>query len=325
MNRIAVVAVLAALIALCDRLSAEEKLKPRFEGKPLTYWVERLQNSGTDHDRRLAADAIVAFGSDASPAISALVDMLDDRSAGFREQVGWILKKLGPVAKTAAPALIKSLKEKTARSPKVVIVVLGAIGAEAKEAVPVILPALDDEDLALVNAAVEALCQIGRDSEEVPPAVAKAIRRAKVFRWIQLLPDLGEKAVPILVELLDDPLPAYRQICAEALDKIGPPAKEALMPLKKKLRDEDVNVRVSAAVALWRIDRDVDGVGVLSSALEDQYHHEAVSTLAEIGPAAKSAIPGLKACRKRLEKDRDFAKLEDVDQAIKKIESVEKP
>jgi hypothetical protein len=65
---------------LCTPVPAEEPRKPRYEGKPLSYWIERLQKCENNVDRCAAAEAIKAFGPDAVSAVPALVEMLDDRS-----------------------------------------------------------------------------------------------------------------------------------------------------------------------------------------------------------------------------------------------------
>ena len=142
MMRRLLIATFAAFVAVSSpALRADDKPEPRYEGKTLAYWVNRLQTAENDEDRYKAAQAIEAFGPDAAPAVPALVEMLDDRSERFREIVGGVLCSLGPAAKAAAPVLVRSLREKTARTPRVVIGVLGCIGPDASEAVPELIKA----------------------------------------------------------------------------------------------------------------------------------------------------------------------------------------
>ena len=119
-----------------------------YEGKPLDYWVERLQKCEADADRHHAAEAIKAFGSDAADAGPTLVHLLDDRAESFRELVAEILCVIGPGAKGAVPTLVASLKSRTARSPALVIKVLGSVGPDAKEAVPELRKALAERQFA---------------------------------------------------------------------------------------------------------------------------------------------------------------------------------
>jgi HEAT repeat protein len=67
--------------------------------------------------------------------------------------------------------------------------------------------------------------------------------------------------------------------------------------IRPLLKDADMMVRAQAAMALWRLDADVDRVvPVLIDALESNNpvaSSAATSALGEIGPPAKAALPHL--------------------------------
>src|SRR5262249_31933569 len=131
-------AVALLLLVFVAPAALAQNPEPRYKGKPLAYWVQRLQKAEADKDQAAAARAIEAFGPDAVPAIPALIEMLDDRSPEFRNLVAGVLCRLGPDAKSAVPELIKQLQEKRAREPRLVMEILGFIGPDAKDAVPLL-------------------------------------------------------------------------------------------------------------------------------------------------------------------------------------------
>lgn len=100
---------------------------------------------------------------------------------------------------------------------------LGAFGADAHVAASALVAALEDDDDELRRAAIDALGQI------------------------------GEGAVPALIEALRHSNANVRRGAAQSLESIGPDAQEAMKALDESLRDEDVAVRDAAASALRAI------------------------------------------------------------------------
>ena len=112
---------------------------------------------------------------------------------------------------------------------------------------------------------------------------------------------MGGEAVPCLIEFLDDKDPEYRQHCAAVLGKIGPAAAKAAPELTRLLHDGHAEVRSEAATALWKIEKSDAGLPVLIELLEDAHcDTQAASGLGDMGPAAKTALPGLKKLEDRL-------------------------
>jgi HEAT repeat protein len=74
-------------------------------------------------------------------------------------------------------------------------------------------------------------------------------------RAARALANIGEAAVPGLIECLETPIPAVRTEAARALREIGPAAKAAVPALEKALNDENAEVRSAAAQALKDITR----------------------------------------------------------------------
>jgi HEAT repeat protein len=98
-----------------------------------------------------------------------------------------------------------------------------------------------------------------------------------------------------LTDRLKDEAASIRKLAAEALGAAGAKATDTLPELKNVLKDQDGLVRVSAALALWRIDKKEKEpvtllAGWLADAKEsDRTRKEAATALGEIGPDARLA------------------------------------
>ena len=100
----------------------------------------------------------------------------------------------------------------------------------------------------------------GPEADAEPPPTEPTRERMKTYReWtvtetaIDSLGRLGEKAVPPLIESLDDPNPLVRYRAARVLSRIGPDAVEAVPALVRHLSDVDESVRREAARAIGQI------------------------------------------------------------------------
>ena len=180
---------------------------------------------------------------------------------------------------------------------------LGEIGSEAKESVPILIDMLGDEEWRLHSAAAEALGKIGYD----------------------------EAAVPAFIKLLKDERDEdgeARCNAADYLGMLGPKANAAIPALTELLTNENREIRVVGALALWKISHDAKTiVPVLIELLKYEevffgndkgatVRWTAAMALAEIGPEAKAAVPALS----NLLKDKIKAVRDAAASAIKKIE-----
>jgi HEAT repeat protein len=116
--------------------------------------------------------------------------------------------------------------------------------------------------------------------------------RRKQEKAADTLRELGpaaKAAVPDLVEALGKRWPAVRKRVALALGHVGGGA-EVIPALQRVLeQDEDADVRHAAADTLIRLGA---GVSLLHST-DDERRRQASEGLAELGPAARSAVPAL--------------------------------
>jgi len=130
-----------------------------------------------------------------------------------------------------------------------------------------------------------------------------------------------EVLVPTTGSLITNSDFKLRSAAALALGRIGPPASNALPALTATLQESDSDLRRQAALAIWRIAEDVDtALPVLLSempARSDPAKRQWIINLGEMGPRAKQALPQL---QRELEEDNDIWILQEVTNALRKIE-----
>jgi HEAT repeat protein len=73
-------------------------------GKPVSYWVEALQDPDAKV-RKKAATKLGNVGAADAAAVPALAGALKDRDAGVRAEAALALLRIGPAAREAIPAL----------------------------------------------------------------------------------------------------------------------------------------------------------------------------------------------------------------------------
>ena len=116
----------------------------------------------------------------------------------------------------------------------------------------------------------------------------------------------GVEAVPLLIRALQDENPDRRQGAAVAIGRMALLAQgdslqmlrdQAIPALRDAVRDEDKRVRVQAALAIWRVNRDAkEAVPTLVALLQvhdTRVFYHAADALGRIGPQAKDAVPVL--------------------------------
>ncbi len=174
--------------------------------------------------------------------------------------------------------------------------------AAADQAIPALIDALRDTEQQVRFHAVLALKEMGADASNAVPALAK------------VLADTG-------VGPQTNSLFYLRAATANTLGKIGPQASSALPALHAAVLESDSNLRGHAAVAIWRIDSDVDTtLPVLLREMPGLSEHtkwDWIIALGEMGVRAKAAIPQL---RNELTMDREKWVLEYVTNALIKID-----
>lgn len=170
-------------------------------GAPALVSALRSENYAISNQ---ASGKLADMGVEASGALPVLIEMLKDVDPNAREAAARTLGQFGPAAKEAVPGLINLVTDANYEVKSAAIRALAAIGDP--QAIPVMMDLLDSSDTSAKVTAIEAL------------GTMKAV-----------------EAVPRLVQLMDNEEYTVSYAALEALQKIGPEAKEAVLPLIEKL------------------------------------------------------------------------------------------
>ena len=174
------------------------------------------------------------------------------------------------------------------------------------KAIPRIRELLQGDDQEKVKAALYALDSLGPYAAEVSPDLLPHLKNTDndqisgaAINAVTKIGTPAKAAVPELIKYLSHENFHLRYWSCRALASIGPDAKEATPHLIKLVKEGRVSVRRHAAMALGKIGvvEGQDVVGTLVQALDDPLQPvkiAAVTSLGELAPHSKSALPVLK-------------------------------
>ena len=258
-------AIPGLIISSKDDLSAETRDKSidvlvKIGSAAVPAMLEILKD-GRSNSRRLAADALLKFSTEAHGGIPIFIATLKDPEDALRLKASEILSIIGA---DAVPALIPCLKDPSSQVRGAAAATLNKIGAPAKDAAKALVEALKDENAKVSQNAAEALGKIG-------------------------LP-----ALPLLIASMQDPNREARLAAMRALGKLGPDAKDAIPLLLKALSDERNEIITAASTSLTQIGK--PAIAPLADLLKEEnpvMRYNAASIIINMGPAAKDAVPVL--------------------------------
>lgn len=203
----------------------------------------------SNRDPRTRYRAAGCLGDSGDPAaVEPLAALLTDPDPGVRWKAAEALGKLGL---PAVGALTERLRHEDADVRWMAAVALGEIGDPA--AVPGLLAALDDPDTYVRSRAAVALAEVGEAAlEDLIAAIHNGDERVRWGAAIALGKIGGDRAVEALIKTLPDPDDDVRLRAAAALADIGEPAVPRLMDA---LGTDDDRLREGATAALSQIGR----------------------------------------------------------------------
>ncbi len=251
-------------------------------------------------------DALATFGSKARQAVPLLCQLMENYYA--RKEAAIALGRIGPQAQAAVPLLKKAMKEESSEVCVQAALALWKITGKPETSVRFLTKLMETPkagDNLLIrfmrqDEIIEALAEIGPPAKVAVPALKKHfhfIGGPLVGSGAKALWRMGHKD-QILQNLIDNlkkkdyPGPSIADLAT-----FGPEAKAALPALTPYLKNEDVSLRMSAAVAVCRIGGpSAEAISVLTQGLADESRTvslAAANHLGELGPLAKDAAPAL--------------------------------
>jgi HEAT repeat protein len=282
-------------------------------------------------DVRLAALlAIGRLGTHGAPAVPVLIGALRDSNVGpdgttvrVREKAAEALGRIGPQAQEAVPGLTVMLADSDAFARQQAAIALWQITRSTNLALPALCEMLNGTNSASRHVAASALRRIARQTDLGPRLVAQlqSLERPRTgFGFIsssdrEPYPAAIEQAlsgahpaIEPLLNLLHHTNTVVRLSAIMALEIASSattdvPAIEetevrmAVKELRILLNHPHAYTRQQAALTLWRIARDTNGLPALLARLHETRDRESarsiLSGLAEFGPDAKAAVPQL--------------------------------
>jgi HEAT repeat protein len=229
--------------------------------------IEKLAAT-TDGDARvLVVDEIGAVGQNARPALDALVAAFADPDPRVRWHAARAVGLIGEDARSAIPAMLELLGDADGLVVTQAAAALAAIReddgresipeadavAYASAVEPLVKTAVHPDPRAR-RAAVRALRQLQPELSTLAPLVSRQLADADpavVVGALHTLADMGDEAVPFLLEAMKDPKSRY---WAEvALAEIGPEAAPATEALAKAVAEGEPEERLQSILALSAI------------------------------------------------------------------------
>jgi HEAT repeat protein len=214
-----------------------------------------LLESKNTSTKLFALDELQALGPKAKEAAPRIRELLKDPDATVRLRAAIALGKMG---EEALPGLIEAIQHADSQVRLAGIEAVEQRGAAARPAVPALKAALIDAHGPIRLAAARALWRIDQ-SDAGLPLLSESLKSRdpnEVAYAIEVLAEVGAKAVPaVLVRLRDESSP-IRAAAAQTLARMGPAAGQTIPQLRAALQDPEPEVVVAVLRAIQALGPD---------------------------------------------------------------------
>ncbi len=228
----------------------------------------KIHHIPADELNRSAPPAFYVLGASAKDAVPELLKIYE---ANISPHSRWCtmcaLNAIGPGAKAAMPLLIRvatntNMTTAIAQTTRLVAIEsLGRVHTDPNTVVPILIKLLSDQDSGVRIWTANALRDLGGDAEAVVPRLFEllkdrdsGVRRTAADAINKIDPDATEKLLPFLISSLSEPEWNAQFYAVNALARIGPDAKPAVLELFKLLQSKDSTLRQRAVQTIKNID-----------------------------------------------------------------------
>jgi HEAT repeat protein len=273
--------------------------------------VQNLLDALKDDKAETRAAALEALGdlargiADSAPVLTEM--LFNEADTKVRAEVARTLGLVGPHARAAYPALLYvSRADPDVNVRHAANNAMERIGRPTSADIPILLDGLANARADYRAAAAQTLTWVVTpETKNIKRPLERALKdddaRVRVFaaqaHWIALRK--ADAVLPVLTEALKHPTdPGVRSGAAHVLAMMDRDARPALDQLVRVMtKDDDVSVRLYAAIAHWGIERQADPVlPVFIAALrarEPAQRAAAAEALSKLGRSARPAVPAL--------------------------------
>jgi HEAT repeat protein len=270
-----------------------------------------------DQSVRIEATTALTLIADKT-SLAALIELLDDKDDKVRRHAANAFREFGPEAKAAIPGLIGVLKEDFplygANTVHPAAWSFKSIGAAAAIPVAEVLRDTKNNDNARDSAYGCLLLMDKEDSVLAVPTLIEVLKdknrniRSKAYHVLRCQGPGAKDAKEALLLSIKEGIATDRVYAAAALFAIDPEAKDPVPVFIEALKDKDDDARMRAAVELGHLrSKAKDAALILAETVNDPNPYvqlSAINALQSLGPAAKAAVPTLKAILKDQKEDK---------------------
>jgi HEAT repeats len=269
-------------------ISRQPAAEPAYSGVPLSSWLDRLDGP----NRESAQTALGAIGPAGVPFLLRQVQPLKEP---IYRQIYHRIRLLMPrrIQQTLASAGWRDRP----RNGNLVFRVASGLSELGPAAVPRLCRALQASDDGVRAAAASALERLGPGAKEACPTLSRMLRDSNPWLeehevWAFEGPETGSE---LMIQLTFQG--STKAVAARILGAMGSEARPAVPELTSLLSDSDFFAPQYAAMALWHIARNTNGLSAFIRALPNRTDPitacRILTVLGEMGPQAKPAEPAI--------------------------------
>ncbi|MHA1936484.1 MAG: HEAT repeat domain-containing protein, partial [Candidatus Thorarchaeota archaeon] len=200
-----------------------------------------------------ATRSLGKIGESAVDAIPNLSKLLTNDEQTIRKAAAISLGKIGVATDEAISSLISALEDKDEEIRTEAVITLGKMGQSAHTSISNLIVCLKDTSWTVRTAAAQAIKGIGTRSVEAIPTLVGTLEdkdwRVR-YRSIDTLAEIGDDAIPALIDALNHNNQIVRKGAVEALGEMRITDPDVLNSMAILLKDKVESVRGKAADAL---------------------------------------------------------------------------